>query len=373
MIPRLKLLPALVILCLAAMGVHAGPDLTRMDRSGYRIETVASGVTQPWAIGFLPGGAFLVTERGGRLLHFDRVGSDPVAVRGVPKVFARGQGGLLDVLADRDFVRTRRIFLTYSAAFDGGAGTHVASATLSGDGRNLTNLRVLFRQTPALPGGRHFGSRLVQTPDGRLFVTLGERGDRQGAQSDNSYQGKVVVLDPDGGPVPNLPFAGSAIAQAWTTGHRNPQGAALDAQGRVWVVEHGPRGGDEINLLRRGRNYGWPVIGYGVHYDGTKVGTGTHAPGMEQPAFYWDPSIAPSGMAVLSGKMFSDWRGDFLVGSLKFNMISRLRMINGRLVEVERLSSPQTGRVRDVREAPDGSIWFLSVQKGAVYRFTPPS
>jgi glucose/arabinose dehydrogenase len=224
---------------------------------------------------------------------------------------------------------------------------------------------------PGSTGGRHFGSRLIEGRDGFLYATLGDRGDRPSAQDLGRQNGSVIRIARDGSVPLDNPFVDTPGAQPeiWSYGHRNPQGAALDGSGNLWVVEHGARGGDEVNRVEKGANYGWPVISYGRHYSGLKIGEGTAKEGMEQPAHYWDPSIAPSGMMIYQGDMFPDWRGDIFVGSLKFEMISRLE--GNPLREVERIESAETARVRDITEAPDGSIWFLSVGQGAAYRITP--
>lgn len=334
-----------------------------------RVSRVMSGLDEPWGLGLLPGGAFLVSERGGRLLYV----SDGEAreVGGVPDVFARGQGGLLDVTVARDFDQSRTVFLTYARPQRGGGSTALASARLSDDGSRLEELQVLFTAQPVGTAGRHFGSRVVEAPDGRLFVTLGERGDRPSSQDRGSHNGSVVRINRDGTVPADNPFTGTAGArpEIWSYGHRNVQGAGLDLQGRLVVAEHGARGGDEVNLVRKGANYGWPVISYGVHYNGSKIGEGVSKGGMEQPEHYWDPSIAPSGLIVYSGKLWPEWRGDVFVGSLKFDMISRLE--GSPLREAERISGAETARIRDLAEAADGSIWFISVGEGAVYRMVP--
>ena len=358
---RLALLIALVLVLPAkALETRSGPvTVTRM----------INGLDQPWALGFLPGGGVLVTERGGRLLLHR--GNETRAVAGVPDVAAIGQGGLLDLLVPRDFAATRTLFFTYAKSQPNGAGTAVARARLSPEATRLENWEVIFELTQGSAGGRHFGSRLVEGADGHLYATIGDRGDRPSAQDLTRENGSVIRISRDGAIPPGNPFVATEDARPaiWSYGHRNPQGAARDREGRLWVVEHGAKGGDEINLVRRGANYGWPVISYGRHYSGARIGEGTHKPGMEQPAFYWDPSIAPSGMMIYSGDMFPDWRGHVFVGSLKFDLISHLT--GTLLAEIERLQSPETARVRDIREAPDGSIWFLSVGNGAAYRITP--
>ncbi|MEQ8895468.1 MAG: PQQ-dependent sugar dehydrogenase [Roseovarius sp.] len=333
------------------------------------VETVAEGLNEPWAIGFLPGGGVLVTERAGQLLLIGEDGTRPV--EGVGEVQASGQGGLLDVLVPRDFAKTRALFFSYAKAQANGAGTAVARAELSPDGTRLSKWEVIFEMEPGSQGGRHFGSRIVEAPDGTLFVTVGERGDRPSAQDLSRHNGSVVHIAKDGSVPEGNPFVETDGAQPeiWSYGHRNPQGAALDADGQLWVVEHGAKGGDEVNRVEKGANYGWPVISYGEHYSGGQIGEGTQKEGMEQPAFYWDPSIAPSGTMIYSGKLWPEWDGDFFVGSLKFNMI--LRLSGDPLEEVERIEGAETARVRDIAEGPEGAIWFLSVGQGALYRVTP--
>ena len=336
-----------------------------------RVARMAEGLDTPWALAFLPGGAMLVTERdSGRLLLIED--GRARAVRGVPRVENSGQGGLLDVVAARDFATSREIFLTYSEPRPEGAGTALAVARLA-DGPALADLRVIFRQVSPSRGGRHFGSRVVEAPDGTLFVTVGDRGARAEAQSLQSHKGKLLRIARDGRAPSGNPFMGrqGALDTIWSYGHRNAQGAALDGQGRLWTVEHGARGGDEINRPEPGRNYGWPVISYGREYSGGRIGQGTDAPGMEQPRFYWDPSIAPSGMAIYSGRLWPDWRGHIFVGSLKFDMISRLSAAGGGLAERARLFEGRYARIRDIREAPDGALWFIAESDGALYRMTP--
>ncbi|MBT0956874.1 PQQ-dependent sugar dehydrogenase [Alphaproteobacteria bacterium KMM 3653] len=336
----------------------------------FRIETVMEGLSAPWAVGFLPGGAALVTERDGRLLHRSNDGAVQ-EVSGVPRVFAQGQGGLLDVMVPRDFAQSRRIYLSFAAPqAGGGAGTALGIGVLSRDGSRLTDFERVFEMAAGSKGGRHFGSRIVEGADGYIYLTIGERGDRPSAQDLSRENGSVVRLTPEGDIPADNPELGSARA-IYSYGHRNPQGAALDGRGNLWVVEHGAAGGDELNRIKAGANYGWPVISYGKHYSGGKIGEGTSKAGMEQPAHYWDPSIAPSGLMIYSGKLWPEWAGDAFVGSLKFDMISRLELSGSSAQEVERIASDETLRVRDIREAPDGSIWFLSVVNDALYRMVP--
>ncbi|UWQ30578.1 PQQ-dependent sugar dehydrogenase [Leisingera sp. M523] len=332
------------------------------------VTMMADGFDVPWAIDFLPDGSLLVTERDGQLLHV-RAGRKQ-HVKGVPPVAAEGQGGLLDVMVPRDFTQSREVFLTFARRQGRGAGTALAVGRLSPDNTRLTDVRVLFEAAPGALGGRHFGARVVEARDGSLFISLGERGDRPSAQNLRLHQGSVVRINRDGSVPASNPFTSTQGAQPeiWSYGHRNPQGMELDLQGNLWVAEHGAKGGDEVNRVRKGANYGWPVISYGRHYSGGKIGEGTAKPGMEQPEWYWDPSIAPSGLMIYSGRMWPQWRGDIFVGSLKFNYISRLS--GTPLTEAEQLRSGETGRIRDLQEAPDGSIWFASESEGAVYRLS---
>jgi len=356
----------------AASGLSARAEIRRTSDLNVEVVPVVEGLDGPWAVGFLPDGGILVTERTGTLWHVAQ-GGQRRAVSGVPEVRARGQGGLLDLLVPDDFARSREIFLTYAKPQRGGAGTALARARLSDAADRLQDVTVLWELAPGSSGGRHYGSRVVEGPDGYLYVTVGDRGDRPSAQDLGRENGSVVRLRRDGripGDNPGVGIDGARPA-IWTWGHRNPQGMAVDENGQIWTVEHGARGGDEINRLERGANYGWPVISYGRHYSGARIGEGTEKPGLAQPAFYWDPSIAPSGMTFVSGSRFGPWRGDILVGSLKFDLISRLSVRGGQVREVERIETPETARVRDVREGPDGAIWFLSEGNGALYRMTP--
>jgi len=335
-----------------------------------RIHRIAGGFTAPWAIGFLPGGGVLVTERTGPLWYI--AGGKARRIGGLPDSVARGQGGLLDILVPDDFGRTRQIYLTFAKRqAGGGTGTALAVGWLSSDGTRLERTRVIFEMTAGSSGGRHFGSRVVQGADGKLYMSIGDRGDRPAAQDLSRHNGSILRLNRDGRPPDDNPFAGrpGALPEIWSYGHRNPQGMAVDSDGQLWVNEHGARGGDEVNLIRRGANYGWPVIAYGRHYSGRRIGEGTSRPGMEQPVFFWDPSIAPSGMVFHSGRGHPAWTGSAFVGSLKFDYIARLA--GSPLREVERITAPQTGRVRDLREGPAGGIWFLSENDGALYRMVP--
>ena len=334
------------------------------------ISTVWQGLEEPWAIDVLPDGAVLVTEREGQLLMLRE--GDVTSLAGLPDVFDDGQGGLLDVMVPDDFATSREVWLSFSVPLDGGGATAAGVGRLSQDGSALEGFRTVFTGD-GFPGGRHFGSRLVEMPDGTIALTTGDRGtgpEGMQAQDPASSLGKVILLQRDGSP---------AIAQegwlpgAFSRGHRNVQGAALDLSGRLLTVEHGAQGGDELNAPEGGKNYGWPVISYGINYNDDPIGEGQAKDGMEQPLHYWDPSIAPSGLMVYSGKLVPEWRGDIFFGSLNSDFLGRLdpeTPAETGFAE-ERISGPETGRVRDVIEAPDGAIWFLSVYDGAVYRMAP--
>ncbi|MEM9900993.1 MAG: PQQ-dependent sugar dehydrogenase [Pseudomonadota bacterium] len=359
----------------AALGgslLAAAPALaeTRATEAGaVEITQILTGLDVPWALGFLPGGGMLITERDGVLLHIAPDGTRQ-SVSGVPEVAADGQGGLLDVLVPRDFAQSRQIYLTFSKPQGRGAGTALARGVLSADGAALQGTETLWESAPGFSGGRHFGSRVVEGRDGLLYLTTGDRGDRPSAQDTGNHNGSVIRLTRDGDVPSSNPLVGESGAQPeiYTYGHRNPQGAALDASGQLWTVEHGARGGDEVNLIEAGTNYGWPVISYGRHYSGFRIGEGTEAPGLAQPKHYWDPSIAPSGMTFVGDAMFPDWEGDILVGSLNSDLISRLDVSGTEVREVERIATPETLRIRDVRTGPDGDVWFLSEGNGALYR-----
>ncbi|WP_299041943.1 PQQ-dependent sugar dehydrogenase [uncultured Tateyamaria sp.] len=340
------------------------------EQGAVSVSAIVSGLDQPWGVAETPDGALLITQRGGQLILVQD--GQARQVRGTPRVAAQGQGGLLDITLARDFAESRTLFLTYSKPQGGGSGTALAAAELSADGTRLENLRDLFESAPGGTTGRHFGSRVVEASDGTLFVTIGDRGDRPSAQDRSNHNGAIVRVNRDGSVPADNPFLGQDGIQPhiWSYGHRNPQGAGLDGRGTLWTAEHGARGGDEVNRVRKGANFGWPVISYGVHYSGATIGQGQSQEGMEQPAFYWDPSMAPSGLMIYQGGMFPEWQGDMFVGSLKFSYISRLAIDGITARELEQIEGDETLRVRDIVEAPDGSILFISVGNGAVYRMT---
>lgn len=333
--------------------------------------TLVRGLSHPWGLAFLPGfeqdGRMLVTERDGRMRIVSARGELGPPLAGLPRVDARGQGGLLDVVLDPKFEQTRWVYWSYSEPGEGGNGTAVARGRLEANGLQgrLADVQVVFRQVPKFASNAHFGSRLVFARDGRLFVTLGDRFTRRDdAQTLDNHHGKVVRIEPDGRVPADNPFAGRAGArpEIWSYGHRNVQGAALHPQtGELWTHEHGPQGGDELNLTEAGRNYGWPVITYGGEYgSGAKIGEGTAKPGMEQPAVHWAPSIATSGMAFLTSDRYPGWKGDLFVGALRSQQLVRLRLDGRRVVQQERLLQDLSERIRDVRQGPDGWLYLLT-------------
>lgn len=350
--------------------------------------TVAKGLNHPWAVAFLPNGDFLVSERSGALRVIEPDGKIGQAIRGLPAITVGGQGGLLDVVLDSDFSRNRMLYFCFSEPASQGAGnsTALASAKLSTDMRQLEGLRILFSQRPKVTSELHFGCRIVENKnaqgqaDGKLFLTLGERFNRRDdAQSLDNHHGKVIRINKDGSTPSDNPFVGrtGALPEIWSYGHRNPQGATLNPKGVLWIHEHGPRGGDEINLPRPGANYGWPLVSFGRNYDFTAVGDGKSAQAnTEQPQHQWTPSIAPSGMAfVTSEKYGKAWEGNLLVGSLKFNYLARLeleRPFEGSVVKETRLLESLRERIRDVRQGPDGYIYVVTDSaNGQLIRLDP--
>ncbi len=340
-------------------------------------EVLARGLQNPWGLAFIGDGRMVVTERPGRMRVVEADGRVGPALKGLPDIDAVGQGGLLDVVADRDFAGNRTLHFCYSEPGAGGNSTAMASARLSDDGTQLEALRVVFSQKPKVGSRLHFGCRIAQAGDGSLFLTLGDRFTRmQDAQTLDNHHGKVVRVQADGKPHPNNPFAAraGALPEVWTLGHRNIQGAALGPDGVLWTIEHGPQGGDELNRLDAGRNYGWPVITYGENYGGGRIGEGiTSRAGLEQPVQYWVPSIAPSGLAFLGSDRYGPaWKGNLFTGSLKFRHLVRLRLEGGKVVEQERLLVDLKARVRDVREGPDGLLYVLTDDRdGQLIRLAP--
>lgn len=337
--------------------------------------TVAKGLEYPWGLAFLPDGRMIVTEREGRVRLVTPDGQLMPPIKGVPKVVNRGQGGMLDVTLDPEFAANHFIYLSYSEPGNGGSGTAVARATLDVANNRLDDLTVLFQQMPKVHSGHHYGSRLVFSRDGKLFITIGERGERERTQDFSINRGQVIRINSDGSIPKDNPFVGRAgyRPEVWSYGHRNPQGAALHpVTGKLWTVEHGARGGDELNIPEAGKNYGWPVIAYGRHYSGFKIGDGTHKAGMEQPIYYWDPSIAPSGMDFYTGDKFPKWQGNLLVGALKFQLVARLFLDGETVVREERILGELDERIRHVRQGPAGYIYLLTdSDDGQILRIEP--
>lgn len=363
-----------------AAPAFAGQTRAPQSVSGVNLATeiVADDLDEPWAIALLPDESLLVTERTGRLLHVSEAG-DVSEVNGAPEAVTRGQGGLLDISLAPDFATSRQVYFTFSEARAGGTnGTSLARATLSDDAASLSGVEIIFRQTPAWASPLHFGSNIEWAADGNLFLTLGERSmpePRELAQDLDGYLGKVVRLKPDGSPADGNPFIGvtGAKPEIWSYGHRNVQGAAIQPEtGVLWTVEHGPRGGDELNAPKAGSNYGWPVISYGIEYRGGPIGEGiTAADGMEQPVYYWDPVIAPGDMTFYEGDLFP-WKGDLLIAGLA-GYVVRLEIDGERVVGEERVLD-DLGRIRDIQEARDGSLWVITDQSdGVLARIRPAS
>jgi glucose/arabinose dehydrogenase len=357
-----------------ANGAGQTPAFAGQTRApGVRTETalahtvVASGLVHPWGLALLPDGGWLVTERPGRLRIVSAQGQVGEPIAGLPAVDARGQGGLLDVVLSPTFAADRTIFWSYSEPRDGGNATSVARGVLSADGRSVGSVQVIFRALPAYDGDKHFGSSLAFDPAGHLFVTLGERSDtpmRPQAQDLGSHMGKVIRINADGSVPQDNPFVGreGALPEIWSLGHRNVQGVAIQpGTGAVWTIEHGTRGGDEVNLDQAGRNYGWPIIAYGIEYAGGPINEGiTAREGLEQPVYYWDPVIAPGGATFYSGAMFPGWQGNLLVAGLKEKHIARLVLDGDHVVGEERLLTDLGERIRDVAVGPDGAVWAIT-------------
>lgn len=341
--------------------------------AGHRVRILVEGLDHPWALAFLPDGGILVTERSGRLLRIDVDGGRRRALDGVPAVAARGQGGLLDIALHPEFARTRWVYLSYATATASGLTTAVGRGRL--EDTRLAAFEELFRARPPAGADQHFGSRLLFDRGGYLWVTVGDRRQRDWAQRLDTHAGKVLRLTADGGVPPDNPFVGraGALPEIYSYGHRNPQGLALHPEtGRVWLHEHGPRGGDEINPIAAGANYGWPLVTFGREYHGPAIGVEPPQPGFVSPLHHWTPSIAPSGMAFYSGEAFPEWRGDLFVGALVHRHLQRLRFRGGELVAQEKLLADRGWRVRDVRVGPDGYLYLLTdAAAGVLARLEP--
>lgn len=369
----------------SAMGAGQSPATPGQTRAcamasseTFVVTVVASGLAKPWAVEPLRDGDFLVTEKAGRMRIVAASGAIGAPIAGVPPVDARGQGGLLDVALGPSFETDRMIYWSYAEPRDGGNGTTVARGVLSSDRSRLDQVQVIFRVQPTYAGTMHYGSRLAFGPDRMLYITTGERSAtpmRPYAQRMDSHLGKTVRIQPDGTVPPDNPFVGQsgALPEIWTVGHRNIQAAAFDANGRFWEIEHGTNGGDELNLIEKGKNYGWPLVAYGVEYSGAPIaGAVTHRDGFEDPKYYWDPVIAPSGAQFYSGSAFPSWRGNLFVGALKEMRLVRVRIEDGRVTGEEHLLVDRRQRIRDVRQGPDGALYLVTDEDdGELLRIAP--
>jgi glucose/arabinose dehydrogenase len=369
---RVGALAAAIVLILA--GGMAWAKTIKTSEHTFRVVKIVAGLEHPWGLAFLPDGRMLVTERPGRLRIVRDGRLEPQPVSGLPPIVAHGQGGLLDVALHPRFAENGLVYLSYAGPGKGGIGTEVARGRLVGN--RLEEVQVIFRMEPKSGARQHFGSRLVFDRTGFLYITLGDRGDKERAQRPGDHAGSVIRLHDDGRVPADNPFVGKPgwKPEKFTLGNRNMQGAALHPQtGELWTHEHGPQGGDEINVMRAGINYGWPVTTYGVNYGiGTKIGEGTHKAGMAQPLHYWVPSIAPSGMAFYTGEKFPRWRGDLFIGALRDEMLVRLRLDGEKVVSEERMLKGVLGRIRDVRQGPDGYIYLLTDESdGELVRLEP--
>jgi glucose/arabinose dehydrogenase len=350
-------------------------QFVQSEKHAFRISSLVTGLENPWSVAFLPDGRFLITERAGRLrLVSSDFKLDPKPIDGLPEVVSHGQGGLFDVVLHPQYAQNGWIYWAYNARGPGGWGTALARGKLQG--QQMTDVQVLFSMQPKTRSGFHFGGRIVFDQAGFVYLTLGDRGDKDRAQKFDDHAGSVIRLHDDGRVPANNPFVkrAGALAEKWTLGNRNMQGAALHPQtGELWTHEHGPQGGDELNVMRSGLNYGWPVITYGVNYGlGTKIGEGQEKPGMVQALKVWVPSIAPSGMAFVSGSQFPQWQGSLLVGALRGQMLVRLTLDGEKVVSEERLFQGRPGRIRDVRMGPDGLVYLLTDDaQGALLRIEP--
>lgn len=350
-------------------------QFVQSEKHAFRISSLVTGLESPWSVAFLPDGRFLITERAGRLrLVSSDFKLDPKPIDGLPEVVSHGQGGLFDVVLHPQYAQNGWIYWAYNAPGAGGWGTALARGKLQG--QRMTDVQVLFSMQPKTRSGFHFGGRIVFDQAGFVYLTLGDRGDKDRAQKLDDHAGSVIRLHDDGRVPDNNPFVkrAGALAEKWTLGNRNMQGAALHPQtGEVWTHEHGPQGGDEVNVMRSGLNYGWPVITYGVNYGlGTKIGEGQEKPGMVQALKVWVPSIAPSGMAFVSGSQFPQWQGSLLIGALRGQMLVRLTLDGEKVVSEERLFQGRPGRIRDVRMGPDGLVYLLTDDvQGALLRIEP--
>jgi len=373
-----KMLPILFgILIILPLSLHVRADSAETvftqssEKHDLSVSLITAGLDHPWSIAFISENDWLVTERSGQLRRIINGELQKNPVIGLPEIRENGQGGLLDVVLHPQFASNRWVYLSYSASENSKSGTEVMRGKLNDN--KLHDVEIIFKANPKSRGGRHFGSRLVFDDQGYLFVSLGDRGNQKNGQQQNTHSGSIVRLNDDGSVPDSNPFVNVAgvLPEIYSYGHRNVQGMVFDSTNKaLWAHEHGPQGGDELNLVLSGKNYGWPVITYGVNYgSGTKIGEGTEKNGMEQPATFWDPSIAPSGLAVIDSPKYPQWQGNLFVGALKYQLLARLELTQGEVVHEERLLAGELGRIRDVRQGPDGFIYLLTDSgNGAVYR-----
>ena len=365
----------LLFLLIIILSLSSLPAQTSFSTKDYKVKVVKlfKGLSYPWGFDFLPDGRIILTEKGGKVLILNLATKKVSTAAVLRQVADLGQGGLLDVLVDPNFSNEKPfIYLTLSTRQRNQFGTILMKADLIKD--ELTNFKVLFRAEPLSTSGIHFGSRVRIDQQGFIYLSLGERGNRSQSQDLASHYGKIIRLTRDGGVPEDNPFSRQfpEFKENFTYGHRNPQGMAIHpSTGEIWTSEHGARGGDEINIIKAGRNYGWPIISYGTHYSGRKIGEGTRKSGMEQPIHYWDPSIAPAGMTFYEGELFPKWKNNLFVSSLKFGLISRLKIVNNRVVEEERIFRNNFGRIRDIKQSPRGSIMFITDERnGGLYEIS---
>jgi aldose sugar dehydrogenase len=366
----------LAVSLLIATGTRGEEPAFGSSAGELEVRTIARGLANPWALAFLPDGKMLVTERPGRMRIVTSEGQVSPPLKGVPDVWASGQGGLLDVVIDKSFAQNKTIYFCFAERTEGGGRTTVARAKLNDGNGRLDDVKIIFRQQGPLSSGNHYGCRIAQADDGNLFVALGDHfTHRDQAQNLGNHLGKLIRIAPDGSVPSGNPFAGRTDArpEIWSYGHRNVQALAINpASGDPWEIEHGPRGGDEVNLIGKGKNYGWPVIGYGIDYSGAKIHDATAKDGMEQPLKYWVPSIAPSGMAFYTGTLFPKWNGSLFTGALRGAVLVRLTLNGNAVTSEERLLQNLHERIRDVRQGPDGALWLLTdSSNGRVLRVAP--
>lgn len=381
LLPRHRAVALLLALATFVGGPVTANTITKAPAASVtpvKVDIVARRLEHPWGLQFLPDGRMIVTERPGRVRIVTSDGKLSQPVAGVPSVVARQQGGLLDIALATDFATSGVIYLGYSEPREGGRnGTSVMRAKLElapdGSSGKLTDQTVIFRQQPSSTGGYHFGCRIVANADGSIFITLGDRYSlRDEAQNSANHLGKIVRIMGDGKPFAGNPKRDGWAPEVWSIGHRNLQGAALDESGALWTTEHGAMGGDELNRPEAGKNYGWPIITHGRDYDGSKIGIGSQKAGLEQPVYFWNPSIATSGLAVYTGSAFAGWKGNILTGGLAGAHVARLVMKDGAVVEEEKLLADKGWRIRDVRQGPDGAVYVLTDEpNGSIVRLTP--